>query len=112
MEITHKRIEPDVTVLTPVGRLSLGRETQAFDAAVADALAKGERKVVLDLGDVAYVDSAGLGVILSAASRLKQAGGQMRLANVGSRVMQVLKMTRTDSILAIDPDVSAAAGKF
>ena len=112
MEITQKRIEPDVAVVAPVGRLTLGRETHAFEATIADLVAKGERKVVLDLKELAYVDSAGLGVILASASRLKQAGGALRLANVGGRVLQVIKMTHTDSVLPLDADVASAAGKF
>jgi anti-sigma B factor antagonist len=112
MEITQRRIEPDVTVMTAGGRLTLGRETQSFEAAVAELLAKGERKLVLDLTDLAYVDSAGLGVLLAAASQIKQSGGDLRVAAVGAKVMQVLKMTRTDSVLSIHPDVATAATKF
>jgi anti-anti-sigma factor len=112
MQITQSRIEPDIDVVALVGRLTLGRETTAFEAAIDALLAKGARKVVLDFSQLDYIDSAGLGVILSAASKLKQAGGSARLAKVGTRVMQVLKLTHTDSVLSLDPDVAASAAQF
>jgi anti-sigma B factor antagonist len=112
MEITQSRIEPDITVVAPAGRLTLGRETLAFENMVADLIAKGAQKVILDMTQLAYVDSAGLGVLLQTASKLKQAGGGLRLANVGTRVMQVIKMTHTDSVLPSDVDVKTSATQF
>ncbi len=112
MEITQSRIEPDITVVAPAGRLTLGRETLAFETMFADLISKGAQKVILDLAQLAYVDSAGLGVLLQSASKIKQAGGGLRLSNVGPRVMQVIKMTHTDSVLPIDADVPTSATKF
>ena len=112
MEITQSRIEPDITVVAPAGRLTLGRETLAFENMVADLIGKGAQKVILDMTQLAYVDSAGLGVLLQTASKLKQAGGGLRLANVGTRVMQVIKMTHTDSVLPSDADVKTSATQF
>ena len=112
MEIAQSRIEPDIVVVAPAGRLTQGRETIAFDMAMANLISAGAHKVILDLADVAYVDSAGLGVLLQSASRMKQSGGVLRLANVGTRVMQVIKMTHTDSVLPIDTDVKSSATKF
>ena len=112
MQISQSRIEPDISVVALVGRLTLGRETAAFEAAVAELLAKGERKVVLDLTQLDYVDSAGLGVILAAASKVRQSEGALRLAGVGGRVLHVLKLTHTDSVLSLDPDVRSATANF
>lgn len=112
MEITQSKIEPDITVVAPAGRLTLGRETLAFETTVADLIASGAQKVILDMTQLAYVDSAGLGVLLQTASRIRQAGGGLRLAGVGPRVMQVIKMTHTDSVLPIDADVKTSATKF
>jgi anti-sigma B factor antagonist len=112
MQINQTRIEPDVTVIAPVGRLTLGRETQAFESAMTELVTKGERKLVLDLKQLDYIDSAGLGVILASASRAREAEGMVRLANVGTRVMQVLKLTRTDAVLPIDPSVNDSVANF
>lgn len=112
MQINQRKIEPDIAVVEPVGRLTLGRETQAFEALVAGLIAAGERKIVLDLKLMEYLDSAGLGVILASASKARQAGGALRLAGVGGRVMQVLKITRTDAVLSLDADVATAAANF
>ena len=79
---------------------------------VADLIAKGAQKVILDMTQLAYVDSAGLGMLLQTASKIKQAGGGLRLANVGTRVMQVIKMTHTDSVLPSDVDVKTSATQF
>jgi anti-sigma B factor antagonist len=112
MQINQRKIEPDIAVVEPIGRLTLGRETQAFEALVTGLVTAGERKIVLDLKLLEYLDSAGLGVILSAASKARQAGGALRLASVGTRVMQVFKLTRTDAVLSLDADVAAAVAKF
>lgn len=112
MQINQSRVELDVAVVSVEGRLTLGRETQALEALVADLIAKGERKIVLDLKLLEYLDSAGLGVILASASKAKQAGGAVRLAGVGGRVLQVLKLTRTDAVLSLDADVATAASQF
>ena len=112
MQINQSRIDIDVAVVSLVGRLALGRETQAFETLVADLIAKGERKIVLDLTLLEYLDSAGLGVILASASKARQAGGALRLAGVGGRVLQVLKLTRTDAVLSLDADTATAAANF
>lgn len=112
MQITHSKIEPGVAVLAPVGRLTLGREAGEFESAFTGLIAQGERKLVLDCTRLDYIDSAGLGVILSAASKAKQAGAEFRLAHVNTRVAQVLKLTRTDTVLQVTADLAAAAASF
>lgn len=112
MQINHSKIEPGVAVLAPVGRLTLGREAQEFESAFTGLLTQGERKLVLDCAKLDYIDSAGLGVILSVASKAKQAGAEFRLAAVNARVSQVLKLTRTDSVLHVTTDLAAAAASF
>lgn len=113
MELNHSRIEPGgIAVVAPSGRLTLGREAREFESAVAALIAQGERKLVLDCRELDYIDSAGLGVILASASNAKQAGAELRLANVGSRVMQVFKLTRTDTVLQVTANLETAAASF
>ena len=112
MQITQTKMEPDITVLALTGRLTLGREGQAFEAALDELIGQGNRKFILNLKELDYLDSAGLGMIIGSVGKVQKAGGGLRVAHVGSRVMQVLKLTRTDAILPLDADLAAAAAKL
>ena len=66
-------------------------------------------KIVLDMSLVPYVDSAGLGVLVGCNGKIKNAGGEMRLAAVEARVLQLFKLAFLDTIFKIDPTVSDAS---
>ena len=105
MTVEHKVVAPDIQLLELDGRLVLGRESQRLEWQV-DELAKAQKmKVVLDMSKVPYVDSAGLGVLVGCNSKLKNAGGEMRLAAVETRVLQLLKLAFLDTIFTIDATV-------
>ena len=105
----------DVTVLDLSGRISLG-EGLAFGAGsalelhelVRDFVVKGSKKIVLNLRHVTYIDSSGLGELVSCMTTVQNQGGQMRFCNTTERVGDLLRMTHLDSVLHCDKEEASA----
>jgi len=108
MTVEHKVVAPDIQLLELDGRLVLGRESQRLEWQVEELVKAQKTKVVVDMSKVPYVDSAGLGVLVGCNSKLKNAGGEMRLAAVEARVLQLLKLAFLDTIFAVDATVADA----
>lgn len=89
---------PGYMVVGLAGRLDLA-EAPVLREAVADVVAGGARRVVLDLGGVECMDSSGLGALIGCLKITRQAGGDLRIARVGPRVQMVLELTSMDRVL-------------
>jgi anti-sigma B factor antagonist len=97
MRFTTDR-HPGCTVIELTGRLDLA-EAPELRAVVAQLLADGPRRVVLDLGGVPFMDSSGLGALIGCLKIARQAGGDLRIARVGPRVRMVLELTSMHRVL-------------
>jgi anti-anti-sigma factor len=91
-------------VVTIHGNMTLGTRLKTIDDQLQTLIGQGTRKVLFDLGAVAYCDSAGLGMLVHTYGLLREKGGSVRLCGVSERVMALLKMTMTDTFMPIDPD--------
>ena len=109
MTVEQKTIGPDIQLLELNGRLVLGRESQRLEWQVEELVKAQKTKLILDMSQVPYVDSAGLGVLVGCNSKVKNAGGEMRLAAVEGRVLQLLKLAFLDSIFTLDATVADAS---
>ena len=100
-----------IAVVRLSGGLTLGTSLKIADSQIQSAIEDGVSRLVIDLTDVEYVDSAGLGMLMYAYGMLNQKGGALRLCGVTDRVMSLLQMTKTDTFLPIDKslDESVAA---
>ena len=98
-------IDPDITVVSCAGRFTLGTQLRLTESMVNTLLQKGVRKLVVDLTHTEIVDSAGLGVLMHLYGELEQLGGIMRVAGANHHVADLFRMTHTDGILSIDPDL-------
>jgi anti-sigma B factor antagonist len=112
LEIQTKELDPDVVVLEIKGRITIGRDSQQLEWAVAKLLEEGKKKVVLDLGGVTHIDSTGIGIIMMSAGQAKKVGGALKAAGASGHVEQVLKMTNVDQIVGLHPTAGAAAVSF
>jgi anti-anti-sigma factor len=104
--------EPDITGICCAGRFTLGNRLSETEAHINSLVQDGVRKLVLDLTQVEFVDSAGLGVIMRAFGELEQAGGQLRIAGVNEQVQRLFDITHTGAILTIDPDLVTSVRKM
>jgi len=105
------RMEQGHAVVSVSGRLTLGREVEQLESAVAEQLANGRKKVVIDLSTLDYADSSGIGTMVSCLTQVKQAGGELRLAGVNPRLLKMFKMTGVDALIEIFPTVADAAAR-
>lgn len=102
------RTEAGAVIIVITGRLVLGRDVELLENMVTDALRGGQRRIVLDLSRLEYVDSSGVGTVVSCLSNAKKAGGELRLAGTSPRVEKIFKLTGVNSIVSMFPSVAAA----
>jgi anti-sigma B factor antagonist len=110
--IEKRIVEPDVVVLDISGSIRLGRDCQDVEWAVEDLIRGHANKVVLDLSGLEYLDSTGIGILVMCVGKMTAAGGELRLASLQPRIVELMKMTRLDQIWTFYPTVAAAAETF
>jgi len=108
MELAVKQAGPNVLVSFG-GRTDLmGEDSAAFKDRMKALVKDGARRVVVDLGNVAFMDSQGLGSLIGCLKALQQAEGRLVLANVSAPVHSVLRVTRLDRVFEVRPTVDEA----
>ncbi|MGO8721042.1 MAG: STAS domain-containing protein [Acidobacteriaceae bacterium] len=103
-----ERIDATTVVVTLTGRMTLGMRLHEVEATINKIAWDGTHKLVLELSGVEYADSASLGLLMLLYGRMKTVGGQLRLVAPRKQLLDIFKLTCTDSILTIDPDLPAA----
>ena len=103
-----QRPQAGLAIVRFSGALTLGTSLHAADAQLQKLIEDGAAKVVLNMAEVPYVDSAGLGVLVQASGLAKQQGGDLRLCGASQRVAELIQMTRTDALLPMDADEEAS----
>lgn len=101
-------MEPGHAIVTVSGRLTLGREVEQLERVVTDLLQKQEKKFVFDMTTLDYLDSSGIGTVVSCLTQVKKSGGDLRLAGVSPRLQRMFKMTGVDSLVSIYATVAEA----
>ena len=95
----------DRTVVTVAGEIDLSTSEQ-LDGAVIDALAKETKHLTLDLSEVTFLDSSGLGVIVKALKRAKESETVFDVITANDRVLKVFKLTGLDAVIQIYPTLT------
>ena len=112
MEIAKKEYKPGIFIVELTGPLQLGIECKQLELAFDQLLHDGHTRVVLDLTKLTRLDSAGLGKLVNCYSRLKTAGGTLRLAGTTGMIDGVLKLAHADHFLKSYPTSREAAESF
>jgi anti-sigma B factor antagonist len=102
----------DVTVVDVSGRITLGEGSSALRDALRDQVAKGQKKILLNLGDVSYIDSSGIGELVSGFTSVSNAGGQLKLLSLTKRVKDLLQITKLYTVFEVHDDESTAVRSF
>jgi anti-sigma B factor antagonist len=113
------RQEREITILDLSGRISVG-EALAFGPGsgtvlsdvIRDLASNGHRKILLNLKDVKYIDSSGMGDVMRSFTGLQRLGGDLKLLNPAPRVLEVLLVTRLHKVLKIEDDEVSAIQAF
>jgi anti-sigma B factor antagonist len=101
-----------VIVLDVGGRITLGEGNVMLREIVRDLAEKGNDKIVLNLGEVVYVDSSGIGELVKAHATIRNKGGALKLTNLNQRVHDLLQMTRLSNVFDIEKDEASALKSF
>jgi anti-anti-sigma factor len=108
MAVETKHLESGYAVITISGRLALGGETEKLNAAMNALLQKDQKRVVLDITGLDYVDSSGVGMLVSCLSNVKKAGGEMKVVGANQRIKRIFSMTGIDGLMQMFPSVAEA----
>ena len=111
VKITHRQVG-DVTVVDAVGRITLGEGASVFRDMIRDLAAKGNKKILINLGDVSYIDSSGIGEMVSSFTTVTNHGGQLKLLNLTKRVKDLLQITKLYTVFEVFEDESSAVRSF
>ena len=101
-----------VTVVDLSGRIVLGEGSDILREALRDLVSRGQKKILLNLGDVNYIDSSGLGALVSGYTSLTGQQGQLKLLNLTKKVHDLLQITKLLTVFEVYDDEGAALKSF
>ena len=101
-----------ITIVDLSGRITLGEGSVMLRDMVRDLVGKGQRKILLNLGDVTYIDSSGIGELVSAFTTVRNQGGELKLLNLTKKVHDLLQITKLYTVFDVKDDETAAVAAF
>ena len=101
-----------VTVLDLSGRITLGEGSALLRSTIQELLKEKRYKILVNLGDVNYIDSSGIGEMVSAYTTVKNRGGELKLLNLTKKVHDLLQITKLYTVFDVHSDEAAAVSSF
>ena len=111
LKMTNREVD-GVSVVALDGRIVLGDEGNALRVKLKSLIAEGKKKIVLNMDDLKYIDSAGLGILVAAHCSAKSQGASLVLCHLGSKVQKVLQITKLVTVFEIRDTEAAAVASF
>jgi anti-sigma B factor antagonist len=111
MGFSQSRDGSGVTVVTVEGQLIVGNRQELKDL-IGAALEKGERRILVDFSQTGYIDSSGLGALVSISKRVREAGGELRLSGLNEDLRSLFELTKLDTLFAIAETPQQALASF
>jgi anti-sigma B factor antagonist len=109
----------NVTIMDISGRIDVGVTLafgtgagQPLQEVIRDFASRGQKNIVLNLREVAYIDSSGIGDLVGSATTLRKQGGDLKIVNPGMVVQKLLHITRVDTVIEVKPDEASALAAF
>ena len=101
-----------VTIVDLSGRITLGEGSVILRDTVKDLVGKGNKKILLNLGEVNYIDSSGIGELVSAFTSVRNQGGELKLLNLTKKVHDLLQITKLYTVFDVKDDETTAIKSF
>jgi anti-sigma B factor antagonist len=111
MKVTSRQID-GVTILDLSGRITLGEGSVQLRDAIRDLLAKNSKLILLNLADVNYIDSSGIGELVAAYTTVRNQGGELKLLNLTKKVHDLLQITKLYTVFDVKDDEASAIASF
>ena len=102
----------DITVLDMDGKITIGEGSVALRSAIRRLLEEGKKKILLNLGQVGYIDSSGIGELVSSYTAISNAGGQLKLLNLTQKLKDLLGITKLLTVFDTYTNESEALGSY
>src|SRR5580700_6532213 len=106
LEISRGQVKDGIAVLTLRGRIHTGPDCRRVEQEVEDLLRGNQTRAIFDLTGITHIDSAAIGTVVRCYSKLKTAGGMLRLAGCNGMIDSSLKLTKVDKVIGIFPTAS------
>ena len=111
LKITTRQVD-GITIVDCSGRITLGEGSVTVRDNVRELLSKGHKKILLNLGDVGYIDSSGIGELVSAFTTVRNQGGELKLLNLTKKVHDLLQITKLYTVFDVKEDEATAIKSF
>ncbi len=111
LKMTNREVE-GVSVVALDGRIVLGEESNALREKVKSLIAEGKKKIVLNMANVTFIDSAGLGTLVAAHHSAKSQGAALKLAHLGAKFQEVLQITKLLTVFDVYNSEAEAVASF
>jgi len=111
LKITNREVD-GITVVQLEGRIVLGEESTAMREAVKNLLAENKKKIVLNMSNVTFIDSAGLGTLVATFHSARNQGSSLKLSNLGQKFQEVLQITKLLTVFETFESETAAVQSF
>ncbi len=102
----------DITVVDLSGQIKLGEGSSILRDIVKDLLAKGHKKILLNVGDIRYIDSSGIGELVSAFTSTRNQGGELKLLHLTKKMHDLLQITKLYTVFDVRDDEAEAIAAF
>jgi anti-sigma B factor antagonist len=111
MKTSTRKVE-NITIVDLSGRITLGEGSVVLRDTVRDLIGKGDKKILLNLGEVTYIDSSGIGELVSAFTTVRNQGGELKLLNLTKKVHDLLQITKLYTVFDVKDDETTAIQSF
>ena len=111
MKSNSRRVD-GITIMDLSGRITLGEGSVVLRDQIREVLGKGEKKILLNLGNVTYIDSSGIGELVSAFTTVRNQGGELKLLNLTKKVHDLLQITKLYTVFDVKDDEASAVKAF
>ena len=111
LKVTNREVD-GVAVVALDGRIVLGEESVALREKLKSLIAEGKKKIVLNMDNIKYIDSSGLGALVAAHCSAKTQGASLRLCHLGSKFQEVMQITRLLTVFEVCDTEAVAVASF
>jgi anti-sigma B factor antagonist len=109
---TSTRQANGITIVDCSGRITLGEGSVILKDVVRELLSRGQKHILLNLGNVNYIDSSGIGELVSAFTTVRNEGGDLKLLNLTKKVNDLLQITKLSTVFDVKDDEASAIKSF
>jgi anti-sigma B factor antagonist len=111
VKLTTRKVG-DVTVIDAVGRITLGEGASSFRDTIRELVSGGDKKLLLNLAEVTYIDSSGIGELVSGFTTVANQGGQLKLLQLTKRIQDLLQITKLYTVFEVFEDEAAGVRSY